>query len=120
MASDKIEGTTVVISGGSSGIGLCVAERALGLGAKRVVLLARNADRLAAACEGLGDRAHPVVVDVTDEHAVSRAFASIGAFDHLVTAAAGTVRGTIVEVDTAAAKGLFEAKFWGQHHCVKY
>lgn len=120
MQTDQIDGTTVVISGGSSGIGLCVAERVLSRGAKDVVLLARNADRLAAACAQLGERAHAMVLDVTDEDAVSSAFANIGAFDHLVTAAAGTVRGTIVEVDTAAARGLFEAKFWGQHHCVKY
>ena len=120
MRDDVIKNSRVVISGGSSGIGFSIAEKVLEAGAAGVVLLARNAERMERAAEQLGDKASSMVVDVTDESAVAECFTDVGAFDHLVTAAAGTVRGTIVEVDTAAARGLFEAKFWGQHHCIKY
>lgn len=37
-----------------------------------------------------------------------------------VTAAAGTLRGRLVDLETASARSLFESKFWGQHHCAKY
>ncbi|MEO0379582.1 MAG: SDR family oxidoreductase [Pseudomonadota bacterium] len=120
MLNNQIEGSRVVITGGSSGIGLEVAHMALAAGAQHVTLLARNVEKLDSAAQLLSGSVAALALDVTDETAVAAAFDQIGAFDHLVTAAAGTVRGTIVEVDTQAARGLFEAKFWGQHHCIKY
>lgn len=110
----------VVVTGGSSGIGLETARMAIAGGAKEVVILARGRDRLETAAELLGERASTFILDVTKEEDVARVFAEIGKVDHLVTAAAGTVRGELTEIDTSAARGLFEAKFWGQHHCVKY
>lgn len=115
-----LEGKAIVITGGSSGIGLALAEAVRDAGAASVVLMARNPERLDAAATRVGPRARGVVVDVTDEKAVREAFASVGAFDHLVTAAAGTDRGAIVDTDYARAKALFESKFWGQHHCLKH
>jgi NAD(P)-dependent dehydrogenase (short-subunit alcohol dehydrogenase family) len=115
-----LTGQSVVITGGSSGIGCATAEAALEAGAARVVLAARDPSRLEAARAALGDRAEPHVLDVTDEAAAAAAFAAIGTFDHLVTAAAGTYRGRIAQTDTAAARALFEAKYWGQHHCLKH
>jgi NAD(P)-dependent dehydrogenase (short-subunit alcohol dehydrogenase family) len=85
-----------------------------------VVLAGRSAEKLAAAAGELGAAASTAVLDVADEGAVAGAFAQIGPIDHLVTAAAGTVRGKVVDLPVSAARELFESKYWGQYHCVKY
>lgn len=115
-----LKGQTVVITGGSSGIGLATAEFARDAGATHIVLIGRSADKLAEAASVLGQVADPCQLDVTNEDAVAKFFADLGPIDHLVTAAAGTYRGKITETDTAAAKLLFESKYWGQHHCIKH
>lgn len=109
----------VVITGGASGIGLATARAVVARGGQ-VVLASRDAERLASAATLLGSAATTQVLDVTDEAAVAAFFAGIGSFDHLVTAAAGTARGKVVELDTAQARALFESKYWGQYHCAKY
>jgi NAD(P)-dependent dehydrogenase (short-subunit alcohol dehydrogenase family) len=68
----------------------------------------------------LGSAASTIQLDVTDEDAVKTAFAGIDRIDHLVTAAAGTLRGRLVDLDTRQARQLFEVKYWGQHHSIKY
>lgn len=109
----------VVITGGASGIGLATAQVVVARGGE-VVIASRDADRLAAAVSSLGPAATSHVLDVTDENAVATFFTRIGTFDHLVTAAAGTARGKVVELETAQARALFESKYWGQYHCAKY
>lgn len=117
---NELEGQCVVITGGSSGIGLATAVRARDAGASRVVIAGRSPDKLGQAAAVVGKIADPRQLDVTDEDAVSRLFSDLGPIDHLVTAAAGTYRGKITESDTVAAKALFESKYWGQHHCIKH
>jgi len=114
-----LEGQRVVITGGSSGIGLALA-RMLVDGGSEVVLIGRNQTKLDSAVSELGRATTALRLDVTDERAVAEAFAQIGSFDHLVTAAAGTARGTVVELKVSEARALFESKYWGQYHCVKY
>lgn len=55
-----------------------------------------------------------------DEVAVATLFASQPQIDHLVTAAAGTVRGLVTELEVARVRALFESKYWGQYLCYKY
>ncbi len=116
----ELDGARVVITGGSSGIGLATARHTLALGAAQVVLAGRDQARLDAAVATLDARAIGRVLDVTDETAVAATLADLGPFDHLVTAAAGTYRATITDLDTDHARALFESKFWGQHHCVRH
>lgn len=117
---ERLGNKRIVITGGSSGIGLATARMALADGAAEVILAARSPDRLNAATQDLGQRVRSVQLDVTDESAVASAFAEIGAFDHLVTAAAGTYRGRISETDIIGARSLFESKFWGQYNCLMH
>jgi len=109
----------VVITGGSSGIGRALARDLAARGA-RLTLVGRDRGKLEVAATELNGMAKIACVDVTDEVAVASLFAGIDHLDHLVTAAAGTARGTVVELEVAKARELFESKYWGQYHCAKY
>src|SRR5260370_29151352 len=73
----------VVVVGGSSGIGLAVAEAAASQGAK-VVIASSNAERVQKAIKSISGQAQGQAVDVSDERAVEALFAKLGPFDHLV------------------------------------
>lgn len=65
----------VVVTGASSGIGACIAKRMGREGAGRVVLLARDAEKLkqvAAEIDAMGARAHSFPVDLGDAASVAR------------------------------------------------
>lgn len=109
----------IVIIGGSSGIGLETARQAVALGAQ-VVIASRKEHKLRQAQEQLGSEASAHVLDTAQEGKVREFFEEIGSFDHLVITAAETSGGAFLEMETAKARQLFENKFWGQYHAVKY
>src|ERR1700734_131022 len=91
------QGSRVLITGGSRGIGFAIADAVAAEGAA-VGLVARDAEGLAQAAERLAPRSVPVATaaaDVTDTSALSRAVgesaAALGGLDHLVANAGGTV-----------------------------
>jgi len=104
----------ILVVGGGSGIGFAVARAVLAEGAA-VTLASTNPERLKQAAERLA----PVefaCLDIADESAVEAFFASSEEFDHIVTTAGdwGTARRAAVEdLDLAAAKSLFQVRFWG-------
>ncbi len=85
-----LRGQTVVVLGGSSGIGLEVGRLARAEGAD-VVLTGRNAERLRAAASEVGAR-NSSAFDATDPSALDRFFAELDdPVDHvMVTAGART------------------------------
>ena len=70
MAQD-LTGQVAAVTGAASGIGLECARTMLAAGA-RVALVDRAEDQLKTICTELGDRAFPVVVDLTDKASVGR------------------------------------------------
>jgi len=101
----ELAGQRVLVTGGSSGIGLAVAESLVREGA-RVAILARNEVGLAAAKRKLaetGAEAVTVTADVTDREAlaaaVDKAAAELGGLDVLVTSAASLSFGRFTETD---------------------
>jgi NAD(P)-dependent dehydrogenase (short-subunit alcohol dehydrogenase family) len=110
----------VVILGGSSGVGLAVAEQAAAQGAK-VVIASSNAERVQKAVESLGNNAQGHSVDLSDESAVETLFAKLGAFDHLVfTAGDGLRLHDLATTDLQQARGAFELRYWAALAAVKY
>jgi NAD(P)-dependent dehydrogenase (short-subunit alcohol dehydrogenase family) len=109
-----LRGRRALITDGSRGIGLAVAEALAAEGAA-VGLVARDTAGLAAAAERLGPRGVPVataVADVTDTPGLKRAVddiaTTLGGLDHLVANAGGTVgRGNL----TSAGDDDFTATF---------
>ncbi|MFD9722036.1 SDR family NAD(P)-dependent oxidoreductase [Streptomyces sp. NPDC059076] len=69
-----LEGASVLVTGGASGLGRAVVERFVAEGA-RVVVLDRSADRLDDLCGALGDAVRTVTGDVTSYADNSRACA---------------------------------------------
>jgi NAD(P)-dependent dehydrogenase (short-subunit alcohol dehydrogenase family) len=84
----QLEGQTVVVIGGSAGIGLETARRARAEGAD-VVLAARNPERLERAAREVGARGF-AAFDVGDAEAVQRFFANLGGpIDHVLVTGPG-------------------------------
>ena len=78
-----LEDKRVVILGGSSGIGLAVAEQASSEGAK-VVVVSGNPERIQKAKQSVGGEVDDQTVDLSDERAVAALFNQLGPFDHLI------------------------------------
>lgn len=66
-----IDGANAIVTGASSGLGRSIAEQLVHEGAT-VYGLARRAARLEEIASDLGERFHPVVLDVTDRGALKR------------------------------------------------
>jgi NAD(P)-dependent dehydrogenase (short-subunit alcohol dehydrogenase family) len=116
----SLSGKRVVVLGGTSGIGLAVAEAAARAGAAPVVV-SRDQLRVDAAVTSLPAGAAGFAVDVTDEAAVKGLFERIGAFDHLVFTAGETLQiGRLAEMSLAAARQFFETRYWGAVTAAKY
>jgi NAD(P)-dependent dehydrogenase (short-subunit alcohol dehydrogenase family) len=105
-----LAGKTVVVVGGSSGIGLATAELAKAEGAD-VVIASRNKDRVTAAAAKIGAR--PMIVDVTDDASVATLFKSCGTVDHVVVTAAQLRSGPFKSVSMDDVRATMEGKFWG-------
>ena len=104
----------IVVVGGTSGIGLAVAQRQLKEG-REVVVTGRDAGRLAAALEKLGDGASGVGVDARDEGATHAFFAGLERVDHVVVAVTGTTAaGPFRSISTEALREAAEGKLLAQ------
>jgi NAD(P)-dependent dehydrogenase (short-subunit alcohol dehydrogenase family)/uncharacterized protein YndB with AHSA1/START domain len=119
MSERDLAGQRVLITGGSSGIGLAVAEALAREGAE-IALLARNELGLAAAKRRLaesGAEAVTVAADVTDHDAlaagIETAVAELGGLDVLVTSAASLSFGRFTETDTADFEATIETVLGG-------
>ena len=114
------ENKKVVIVGGSSGIGLAVAEEAVSQGAE-VVIVSSNAARVQGAVKSVGGKAQGRAVDVSDEKAIESFFTNVGAFDHLVFTAGDSLQlEVLAETDLKQARHAFELRYWSALATVKY
>jgi NAD(P)-dependent dehydrogenase (short-subunit alcohol dehydrogenase family) len=114
------ENKRVVIIGGSSGIGLAVAEEAALQGAD-VVIVSSKAERVQEAIRAIGGKALGKAVDVSDEKAVESFFTNLGAFDHLVFTAGDSLQlHELADPDLKQARGAFELRYWSALATVKY
>ena len=104
----ELAGQTVVVIGGSSGMGLETARRAREEGAE-VILTGRNAEHLKQAAAEV-DARDTVAFDVTDPAALSRFFADLpGPIDHLMLTGGGPYYAPLADLDFAEALRTLDA-----------
>ena len=119
MSLKPLDQQVIVITGGSSGIGLATAMTAAQRGAK-VVIASRSEDTMRNIVERIhaarGDAAH-AVADVGDRRQVERiaatALARFGRIDTWVNNAGVSIYGRADQVSEADSRRLFETNFWG-------
>jgi 3-oxoacyl-[acyl-carrier protein] reductase len=96
-----VEGMSVLVTGGGSGIGEGIARHLCGLGA-RVTISGRRADRIEAVAASIGDRCRAVAGDVTlGDHRTAMVDAAVdhgGRLDVLVNNAGNMYRGPLTEL----------------------
>lgn len=107
----SIDGMSVLVTGGGSGLGEGIARHFCDLGA-RVTISGRRGEKLAAVADAIGDACRPVVGDVTV--AGDRIAMVAEAVDHgrgrldlLVSNAGNMYRGPLAELDEAELLAVF-------------
>jgi short-subunit dehydrogenase len=122
MQLQPVRNQVIVITGASSGIGLCTARMAARAGAK-VVLTARDEETLREEAQRIreeGGEATFLAGDVADAESLSRvarhAVLTYGRIDTWVNNAGIGVYGRAEEVSLADMRRLFDVTFWGTVH----
>lgn len=114
----NFENKTVVIIGGTSGIGFGVAQKIVSNGGN-VILGGRSQDKIDESSKKLGARAKGLIIDNTDKESIKQFFAQIQSFDYLFTPGASYTVGGIHDLNDDEAESPFRSKFWGQYYAVK-
>ena len=119
------KGKVAVVTGGSSGLGLTIAQALLNAGAQ-VVLAARDAQRLDQAVRELqvtGGEVTTVPTDVTRDEDVGRLFEQVeqryGRLDGLFHCAGRSVRGNAVDTTVDEFRDLWELNFLSAVRCTR-
>jgi NAD(P)-dependent dehydrogenase (short-subunit alcohol dehydrogenase family) len=120
MQGNGLQDKRVVVLGGSSGIGLAVAEQAASQGAS-VIIASSDAGRVQKVVASIGGKAQGHALDVSDERAVEAFFSKLGTFDHLVFTAGDSLHlHDLAATDLQQARHAFELRYWAALAAVKY
>lgn len=119
-----LKGKVVLITGGSSGIGMALVQESLKGGA-RVATCGRNRQKLVQAFPDADPQNLLLIeADVQDEAACSRMIQEIlqkwGQIDVLINNAGISMRALFADVDLRVLRELMDINFWGAVNCTKY
>ncbi len=109
---------TVVVLGGSSGIGLATAKAALSEGAQ-VIVTGRSRERLNAAERELQGKARALPLDAADEAGTRTLFDSLAHVDHVFITAGAVFAGGLA-AGTSELRPALDVRFWGALYAAKY
>jgi NAD(P)-dependent dehydrogenase (short-subunit alcohol dehydrogenase family) len=108
---EELLGQTVVVIGGSAGIGLETARRARAEGAE-VILTGRNPERLDAAARDVGAQS-TAAFDAVDLEALERFFESLpDHVDHVMVTVGGPYYAPLAEFDIAKGQRAMDEHLW--------
>lgn len=123
-SNQTLAGRHALVTGGSRGIGLAVAESLLGMGA-RVTLLGRSTGSLEIAAAGLAAKGEVAMAnaDISQQADVQRAFlqasALFGPIDILVNNAGQASSERFDRLDAAAWQQMIAVNLTGTFHCMQ-
>jgi NAD(P)-dependent dehydrogenase (short-subunit alcohol dehydrogenase family) len=115
----SLKNTTVVILGGSSGIGLATAKAAKADGA-RLVITGRSQERLRAAKAALGGDVETVALDVCDEAGTRALFAELEGVDHVFITAGAVLFDPKLATEVESIRPALDTRFWGAFNAAKF
>jgi NAD(P)-dependent dehydrogenase (short-subunit alcohol dehydrogenase family) len=110
---------TVIVIGGSSGMGLATAKAALAEGAD-VTVTGRTAQWLDTARAESGGLIRTAAVDAADEAAMRAFFDDFKQVDHVYVTAAALLYGPKLEPDSSALRAAMDTRFWGCFYSARY
>lgn len=115
-----LAGKTVIVFGGSAGIGLATAKLAASEGAS-VIIVSSNQQRINQALEQLPADSQGFAIDLSKEENIRNFFDKTGQFDHLVyTAGENLVVSDLDKIDFDKSCQFFNVRYWGALAAVKY
>lgn len=114
----NLKSKKVVVVGGSSGMGLAVAQLAFELGAE-VTLTSRNLEKAIAAAAAIDATVKGLALDVDDEQAVNAFFKPFSAIDHIYIAAGSTKLGSVSDGVLEEAMQSFNTRILGNLRVVR-
>jgi NAD(P)-dependent dehydrogenase (short-subunit alcohol dehydrogenase family) len=103
-----VDGSRVVVVGGTSGMGLATVRLAAARGAEVV-----SAGRRPVAERAPVDGVRQLEVDITDEASVGALFRAVDELDHLLVTASPGSAGAFLQQDLATARRFMDGKFFG-------
>jgi NAD(P)-dependent dehydrogenase (short-subunit alcohol dehydrogenase family) len=114
-----LDGQRIVVLGGSSGIGLAIAQAAGREGASVVIASSQQPKVDAALAVLPGAEGH--AVDFGSASSIEGLFDRLGPFDHLAyTAGEALALGKLADTDPAAAQRFFAIRYWGAFFAAKF
>jgi NAD(P)-dependent dehydrogenase (short-subunit alcohol dehydrogenase family) len=115
----SLTNATVVVLGGTSGIGLETAKAAQAEGA-HVIITGRSSEKLQAARVELGSSARALQLDVADEAGTRALLQELPHLDHLFITAGTLVRDIHLSPETDALRPAMDTRFLGALFAAKY
>ena len=109
--SEKLD-VTVLIVGGTGGIGRALAERYASLGSD-VVITSRSADRAAATAAEIGPNVRGIALDIAEPEKIADMLANVGQIDRLLIVAIERDSNSIRNYDIAKARRAVTVKLVG-------
>jgi NAD(P)-dependent dehydrogenase (short-subunit alcohol dehydrogenase family) len=113
----KLNNKTIVVIGGTSGMGHSIAKLAVESGAS-VIIGSRSPEKVTSTAQALGCTGRPI--DTSDESSVQDFFNSVGPIDHLAIPGSSVRTGTLKDSPLSDGEFTFRSKFFGPYLCAKY
>lgn len=113
-----LAGRTVLIIGGSSGIGFAAAQLLVTIGAQ-VIIASRDAGRLAEAGTRLGDTAQTIQADIDDTASLHELFGHLSDLDHIFVTAGALAAGPLATTEVALLRPTLESHVLGAYEVAR-